>query len=58
MFDDSVRVNNPYETVDQMRVAFLKKEIAWDGAWEYLCRFFNYKPAEAKKVVDSWAGLA
>ena len=56
MFDDSVRIDNPYITTDQMRAAFLKKEISWDGAWEYLCRFFNCKPTDAKRMVDSWEG--
>jgi hypothetical protein len=56
--DDSVRVENPYETTDQMKAAFLKKEISWNGAWELLCRFFRMWPSDAKRTVDSWEAEA
>ena len=56
MTDSNDGQESPFSTVKDIKEAFCKKEISWDGAWEFLCRFFNYTPKEAKDLVDLWEG--
>ena len=47
---------SPYKTVKEIEAAFKREEISWNSCWEFLIRFFDHLPADAKKCVDSWEG--
>lgn len=45
---------SPYKTIDEIKNALLKIEITFEGAWEFLIRFFGFIPSEASVLIRSW----
>ena len=45
----------PYETIDEIKAAYLKNEITKDSAWEYIIRKFYPIPKDASDIINSWS---